>query len=60
MRFFIEKKLFNDELMNSFLANDNECTHDITELDHLAPLGARLASFWISLKNGAASRGQLL
>ena len=39
MRFFVEKKLFNDELMNSFLANDNECTHDFTELDHLAPLG---------------------
>ena len=40
MKFFVEKKLFNDELMNSILANDNECTHDFTELDHLAPLGA--------------------
>ena len=46
MRYLIiEKKLFKDELhkqMESFLTNidDDRCTHEHLEVDHLAPLGA--------------------
>lgn len=43
IKFFIEKKLFKDELhkqMESYLAIDDKCTHDHLEVDHLAPLGA--------------------